>query len=212
MSGLPEHYREHCVTTHRQLDEHYPSPPVAAARVKEIDYISAHYRAFIERSPFVVLATLGPGGLDCSPRGDPAGFVRVLDDNTLALPDRRGNNRLDSLRNLVEDSRASLLFLIPGIGETLRINGNAYIVTDPDLRQAFEINGKLPASVVVFSVNRVYFQCQKALVRSGLWRQDSQIERSELPSTGEILQALADDFDGEQYDRDYPSRLRETIY
>ena len=106
----------------------------------------------------------------------------------------------------------SLLFLIPGIGETLRINGNAYIVTDPKLRQDFEINGKLPASVVVFSVSSVYFQCQKALVRSGLWCQDAQIERSELPSTGEILQALADDFDGAQYDRDYPARLRETIY
>ncbi len=212
MSTLPERFRQHRVETHRQLDEHYPSPAVSAALVKEIDYLSEHYQAFIERSPFAVLATIGPGGLDCSPRGDPPGFVTVLDDKTLALPDRRGNNRLDSLRNLVDDSRASLLLLIPGIGETLRINGNAYIVTDPDLRANFEMQGKLPASVILFTVERVYFQCQKALVRSGLWRQDAQIERGELPSTGQILQALTEDFDGEQYDRDYPERLRKTIY
>ncbi len=212
MPKLPEHFQQHCVETHRQLDEHYPQPAVSASLVKEIDHLSEHYQAFVERSPFAVLATVGPGGLDCSPRGDPPGFVSVLDSTTLALPDRRGNNRLDSLRNLVDDSRASLLFLIPGIGETLRINGDAYIVTDPELRQRFEMQGKLPASVIVFTVGRVYFQCQKALVRSGLWRQDTQVPRSDLPSTGEILQALAKDFDGEQYDRDYPDRLRKTIY
>ena len=212
MPKLPERFQPYRVETHRQLDEHYPQPAVSASLVKEIDHLSEHYQAFIERSPFAVLATTGPGGLDCSPRGDPPGFISVLDSTTLALPDRRGNNRLDSLRNLVDDSRASLLFLIPGIGETLRINGDAYIVADPELRQRFEMQGKLPASVIVFTVGRVYFQCQKALVRSGLWRQDTQVPRSDLPSTGEILQALAKDFDGEQYDRDYPERLRKTIY
>lgn len=212
MSPLPERYRQHSVQTHGQLAEHYPQAPVPAALVKEIDHISDHYRSFIERSPFAVLATVGPGGLDCSPRGDPAGFVSVLDRKTLALPDRRGNNRLDSLRNLVDDSRASLLFLIPGIGETLRVNGDAYIVTESQLRARFTMQGKRPASVILVSVERVYFQCQKALVRSGLWSDQTRVARSELPSTGEILQALKSDIDGAQYDRDYPSRLKKTIY
>ncbi len=208
---LPEQYAAHHIDSVEALESHYKAA-VPASLLKELDYISDHYRAFIDKSPFVVVASVGKGGLDCTPRGDPAGFVRVVDKHTVLMPDRRGNNRLDTLRNFVEDSRASLLFLIPGVGETLRINGHAYILTDPQLCQSFEMKGKLPASVVMFKVDRIYFQCQKALARSKLWSPETQVARSELPSTGDMLQALSSDFDGEAYDRDYPERLKKTIY
>ncbi len=194
-----------------ELEAIYGSP-VPASLSKELGHISDHYRQMIEKSPFAIIATVGEGGLDCSPRGDPPGFVRVADEKTLLIPDRRGNNRLDTLRNLIEDPRASLLFLIPGIGETLRVNGSAVISTGTDLRESFAINGKVPATVIVFRVERVYFQCQKALTRSRLWESESKIARSELPSTGSILQAISSDFDGQAYDRDYPERLKKTIY
>jgi PPOX class probable FMN-dependent enzyme len=183
-----------------------------ASLLKELDYVSDHYRQMIEKSPFLIIATVGEGGLDCSPRGDPPGFVRVADDKTLLIPDRKGNNRLDTLKNLVQDSRAALIFLIPGVGETLRVNGSAFVSTNDTLRQSFAINGKVPATVIEFRVERIYFQCQKALVRSRLWHNDFHVERSELPSIGSILQALSGDFDGKQYDRDYPERLKKTIY
>ena len=186
--------------------------PVPQSEAKEIDYISDHYRAFVEASPFMVLSTVGPEGTDCSPRGDPPGFVRVHDRNTLLLPDRRGNNRIDSLRNIVRDPRVSLLFLIPGVGETLRVNGRATIVTDPDLCASFELQGKLPRSVIVVTAERVYFQCQKALARSRLWDPETQIARSELPSTGTMIQALLSDFDGSAYDANYPEHMKKTIY
>ncbi len=200
------------ITTLEQLQEIY-GEPVARSLVKEIDYISDHYRAFIEKAPFVVLASVGPEGLDCSPRGDPAGFVRVLDEKTVMIPDRRGNNRIDSLRNLVRDPRISLLFLIPGVGETLRINGRAEIRVDPELCASFEMDGKLPRSVLAVTVERIYFQCQKALARSRLWDPEARIPRSDLPSTGTILQALSDaGFDGKAYDAGYPEHMKKTIY
>ena len=185
----------------------------AGAIAKEIDHIHPHYRAMIEASPFVVLATSGPEGLDASPRGDPAGFVHVLDDKTLLIPDRRGNNRVDSLRNILRDDRVALLFLIPGVGETLRVNGRASISVDPELIGRFPYNGTLPRSVIVVRADRVYFQCPKALVRSELWNAEKQISRKALPSTGTILADItAGKVGGEQYDRDYPERLRTTIY
>jgi len=139
--------------------------------------------------------------------------VRVLDDKTLLLPDRRGNNRIDSLRNLVRDPRISLLFLIPGIGETLRVNGRTEIRADPDLCASFALHGKAPKCLLAVTVERVYFQCQKALARSRLWDPEAQIPRSALPSAGEILQALFEaPFDGAAYDRAYPGRMKETIY
>jgi PPOX class probable FMN-dependent enzyme len=202
----------HRITTQEQLDALYGAP-VAAAVAKEIDYIHDHYRAFIDKAPFVVVATVGPEGLDCSPRGDPAGFVRVRDARTVLIPDRRGNNRVDTLRNLVRDPRISLLFIIPGIGETLRINGRAEISTDPELCASFTMQGKIPRTVLVVTAERIYFHCPKALVRSRLWSADAQIARSELPSTGEMLQALTKgSFDGAAYDAAYPKRLEETIY
>jgi hypothetical protein len=200
------------ITTLEELDAMY-GKPVEAAIIKEIDYISDHYKAFIDKAPFVVVATVGPEGLDCSPRGDPAGFVRVRDRKTVLIPDRRGNNRVDTLRNLVRDPRISLLFMIPGIGSTLRINGTAQIVVDAELNASFAINGKLPKCVLVVTVDRIYTQCPKALVRSRLWSADAQIDRAELPSAGEMIAALSKGaIDGAEYDRAYPQRLKETIY
>ena len=203
---------EHLIKDEAALGELYGEiSPGAIA--KEIDYIHPHYRAMIEASPFVVLATSGPEGLDASPRGDPAGFVQVPDEKTLLIPDRRGNNRADSIRNILRDDRVGLLFLIPGVGETLRVNGRASISIAPDLIERFPFRGTLPRSVIVVRVERVYFQCQKALVRSELWNPEKQISRKSLPSTGTILADLsAGKIDGETYDRDYPERLRKTIY
>jgi PPOX class probable FMN-dependent enzyme len=187
--------------------------PVAAAISKETDYIHPHYRAMIEAAPFMVLATSGPEGLDCSPRGDPAGFVHVLDDKTLLIPDRRGNNRIDSLRNIIRDDRVALLFLIPGVGETLRVNGRAAISVAPELIARFPFRGTLPRSVIVVTTESVYFQCPKAIVRSELWNPDKHLSRKALPSTGTIMADItAGLINGEQYDRDYPERLRTTIY
>lgn len=200
------------VSTIEELEAIY-GEPLPQSLVKEIDYISDHYRSFIEKSPFMVLASADEEGLDCSPRGDPAGFVRVVDEKTLMIPDRRGNNRIDTLRNIVRDPRVSLLFLVPGVGETLRINGRAEISIDPKLCASFDMNGKTPRSVIIITADRVYFQCQKALARSRLWEPEAQVERKELPTAGKILQSLSrDEFDGEAYDRNYPERLKKTIY
>jgi PPOX class probable FMN-dependent enzyme len=199
------------VTSEAELEAIY-GLPAGPAVIKEIDHISEHYRRFIELSPFVVLATSGPEGLDCTPRGDPPGFVRVVDSRTVMLPDRRGNNRIDSLRNIVRDPRVALLFLIPGIGRTLRINGRAEISINPDLCASFEMEGKLPRSVIVVTAERVYTQCPKALVRSHLWDAKRHVDGSSLPSSGTMIKALLKDFDGDAYDRNYPQRLKETIY
>lgn len=202
----------HRLTTLAQLEALYDDP-LTRSLFKEIDHISDHYRAFIEKAPFVVVATSGPEGLDCSPRGDPPGFVRVVDEKTVLIPDRRGNNRLDSLRNLIRDPHISLLFLIPGVNETLRINGHAQLVTDPKLCASFTMQGKVPKCVIVVTAERVYFQCSKALVRSHLWNVETQISRSELPSTGTILEALCEEpFDGKAYDATYPEHMKKTIY
>ncbi len=201
----------HLVTSEAELEAIYGQPSGAAV-IKEIGHISEHYRRFIEVSPFVVLATAGPEGLDCTPRGDPAGFVRVVDKNTVMLPDRRGNNRIDTLRNIVRDPRIALLFLIPGIGRTLRINGRAAINVDPELCASFTMEGKAPRSVIVVTAESVYTQCPKALVRSHLWDASRHLPESALPSSGLMMKALQADFDAEKYDREYPQRLKETIY
>ena len=202
---------EHLVTTMAQLEALYGEKKPASV-IKEIDHISDHYRTFIEASPFVVLATSGPDGLDCTPRGDPAGFVRVVDKNTVMLPDRRGNNRIDTLRNIVRDPRIALLFLIPGIGRTLRINGRAAISVDPELCASFTMENKVPRSVIVVTAESVYTQCPKALVRSHLWDASRHLDESALPSSGTMMKALQAGFDADAYDREYPQRLKETIY
>src|SRR6201992_947471 len=156
------------VTTVDQLEAIYGFPGESST-VKVADRITPSYRVLIETSPSPALATAGPEGLDCSPRGDVAGFVRIHDERTLMIPDRRGNNRIDSLRNIVRDPRVSLLFLIPGVGETLRVIGRAHLSTDPALCESFIFAGKTPRTVIVVAVENVYFQCSKAIVRSKLW-------------------------------------------
>jgi PPOX class probable FMN-dependent enzyme len=203
---------QNIVTSEAELDALY-GKPVGAAVIKEIPHISEHYRRFIEVSPFVVLATSGPEGLDCTPRGDPAGFVRVVDSKTVMLPDRRGNNRIDTLRNIVRDPRVSLLFLVPGVGETLRVIGRASITTDPTLCESFAFAGKTPRAIIVVAVESVYFQCSKAVIRSKLWDASRQIDRSALPSNGTVLAEITKGREGgAAYDEAYPARLKETIY
>jgi PPOX class probable FMN-dependent enzyme len=202
----------HLVTSIAQLEAIY-GEPFGPSMVKEIDHVNADYRAFIEASPFCTVATSGPDGLDCTPRGDPPGFVRVHDEKTLLIPDRRGNNRIDSLRNLITDPRISLLFLIPGCGETIRVNGRAAISVDPVLCESFVFAGKAPRSVIVVTVDRVYFQCPKAIVRSKLWEAATQVERKSLPSSGTILAHISNGaIGGPEHDRAAPERLKATIY
>jgi uncharacterized protein len=199
------------VTSSDQLDQLYGEPLTTSLR-KQTDHLTAEYRAMVEAAPFFALATSGPQGLDCSPRGDAAGFVQVADPRTLLIPDRRGNNRVDSLRNIVTDPRVALLFLIPGIGETLRVNGTARLVKDPELAARFEIRGKAPTLVIVVSVRTVYFQCPKALVRSDLWNPEKFREPGSVPTAGTIMAGIANDIDAAQYDAAYPERLRSTLY
>jgi PPOX class probable FMN-dependent enzyme len=200
------------VTTTEQLEAIYGEPSERAV-IKELPVLAPVYRPFIEHAPFMLLATAGPEGLDCSPRGDAPGFVRVVDDRTLAIPDRRGNNRVDSLRNIVRDPRVGLLFMIPGVGETLRVNGRARISIEKELLESFIIDGKAPRSVLLVSIESVYFQCTKALVRSQLWDASRHVERKRLPSAGDILVAITKgEFDGAAYDRSYPEHMKNTIY
>ncbi|MGV3492073.1 MAG: pyridoxamine 5'-phosphate oxidase family protein [Devosia sp.] len=184
-----------------------------ASALKEISYLHPHYAAFIKTSPFAILATSGPFGLDASPRGDPAGFIEIADDKTLLIADRRGNNRIDSLRNIIADPRVALLFLVPGIGETLRVNGTADISIDPALLERFSIGGKAPRSMLIIHIDSVFFQCSRALIRSELWNPAKHLPRSALPSTGEILAAITgNQIDAETYDRELPPRLKSTLY
>jgi PPOX class probable FMN-dependent enzyme len=184
-----------------------------ASTVKVADRITPSYRVLIEKSPFAALATCGPEGLDCSPRGDLPGFVRIHDDKTLMMPDRRGNNRVDSLRNIVRDPKVALLFLIPGSGTTLRINGHAQVSVDPDLLASFRVDGKAPRSVIVMSVHEIYFQCARAIVRSDLWNPDKRIDPKTLPTPGQILAEMSENrVGGEEYDRAWPERARQTMW
>jgi uncharacterized protein len=202
----------HLVTSIEQLEAIYGAP-AGGAVAKELNYVSAHYRAFIEAAPFCAMATSGPDGLDCTPRGDPPGFVRVADEKTLLVPDRRGNNRIDSLRNILADPRISLLFLIPGCSETMRVNGRATISVDPQLCENFRFAGKLPRSVIVVTVDRIFYQCAKAIVRSKLWDPATQIDRDSLPSTGTMLAHITNGaLGGAEHDRTAPERLKATIY
>lgn len=202
----------HRIETVEALEALY-GEPMQLALDKEVHTIIPVYRAFIDKAPFVVVSTSGPEGLDCSPRGDGPGFVRVADEKTVLIPDRRGNNRLDTLKNIVRDGRIALLFLIPGVGETMRINGRASLSADPALCASFAVKGKAPATVIVVTVESIYVQCSKALVRSKLWDTDAQVARTELPSMGAMIKALADDdFDTEAFEANYPQALKETLY
>ena len=188
--------------------------PVGEASIrKEVPYLHPLYQAVIQASPFAVLATAGPDGLDASPRGDPPGFVQVQDEHTLLLPERRGNNRIDSLRNILADPRVALLFLVPGVGETLRVNGRALISVEPALLERFVVNGQPPKCVLVITVETALFQCSRAVVRANLWQPLPPDAPRPVPTPGEILHALTQAaIDGETYDRALPDRVRTTLY
>lgn len=194
------------------LEAIYGAPAENSLR-KETDRVTPEYRALIAASPFLSLATSGPEGMDCSPRGDLAGFVRVQDERTLLMPDRRGNNRIDSLRNIVHDPRVALLFMIPGSGNTLRVNGRARICVDPALLDSFVMDGKAPRSVLVVTVEAIYFQCARAIMRSDLWNPAKHVDPNSLPTPGSILSALTDSrLGGEAYDKAWPERAKASMW
>ena len=200
------------IATIDQLEAIYGQPNEAST-VKVADRITPQYRVLIDKSPFAALATCGPEGLDCSPRGDLPGFVRVHDETTLMMPDRRGNNRVDSLRNIVRDPRIALLFLIPGSGSTLRVNGRARVSADADLLASFKVDGKAPRTVIVMMVDEIYFQCARAIVRSDLWNPDRRVDPESLPTPGQILAEMSENrVGGEDYDRAWPERARQTMW
>ncbi len=199
------------ISTITDLEALY-APINPTSLLKEIDHINADYARFIEASPFVILSTSGPEGLDCSPRGDPAGFVRVADPKTLLIPDRRGNNRVDSLRNIIRDPRIALLFMIPGVGNTMRVNGRATLITDRALCESFAMRGNPPLCLIQVSVESAYPQCQKALARSKLWDQSSHVARESLPSIGDMMKRIDSGFDAATYEAEYPARMERTIY
>lgn len=184
-----------------------------ASAVKVADHVTPGYRRFIEAAPFVALATVGPEGLDCSPRGDRPGFVRVQDPKTLLLPDRRGNNRIDSLRNVIRDPRVALMFLVPGCGNAIRVNGRASVSAAPALCGSFVVEGKAPRTVLVIEIVEIYFQCARALIRSGLWKPESLVDPTSLPTPGRLLAELSDGMvGGEDYDRTWGDRARATMW
>ncbi len=202
----------HRITTLEALESLYGAAnPTSLA--KEATALTPEYRRWIEASPFFTLASSGPGGLDCSPKGDAAGqLFRVLDDRTIALPDRRGNNRLDTLRNILADPRVALLFLIPGINETLRINGRAAISADPELIESFAVGDKRPATVILVEIDAVYFQCARALARARLWDVGTLSDRQDVPTAGEMIRGASGPFDAEAYDRELRARQKSSLY
>ena len=202
----------HAIESIEQLEALFG--PVGEASIrKEVPFLPPQYQAVVRASPFAVLATVSPDGLDVSPRGDPPGFVEVRDEHTLLLPERRGNNRIDSLRNILADPRVALLFLVPGVGETLRVNGCARISVEPALLERFRMNGQLPKCVLVITVETALFQCARAIVRSSLWRPVPAGAPRPVPTPGEMLEALTQaSIDGATYDRDLPERQRTTLY
>jgi PPOX class probable FMN-dependent enzyme len=201
----------HIITTAADLAALFDPVSEAALR-KQVSYLHPTYQAMIAASPFVILSTVGVAGLDASPRGDAPGFVVVRDERTLLLPERRGNNRIDSLHNIVGDPRVGLLFLIPGVGETLRVNGRARISVAPSLLEQFAVRGAPPKCVLEISVEEVFFQCAMAIQRSKLWSKLPDDVVRAVPSAGQVLAALTNhELGGEQYDRDLPDRQRSRL-
>jgi len=175
------------IETVEQLREIY-KPPKGRAVEKVIHRLEKHSLRFLELSPFLVLSTLGEDGIaDVSPRGEGPGFVQVLDDTTIAIPDRPGNNRIDTMRNIVANGEVGKIFFIPGVSEVLRINGDAEIRDDDDLRARFEVNGKLPATVIVIEIREIFLHCAKAIMRAALWDTETRIDRAQLPTMGQML-------------------------
>ena len=200
------------ITSVEQLEALYEQPGEASL-VKEADRLTPLYRRLIEASPFMALATVGPDGLDCSPRGELGGVVHIEDERTLMLPDRRGNNRIDSLRNVVRDPRVGLLFLIPGSGSTLRLNGRARLSAEAALLARFAVDGRPPRTVMVIAVEQVFFQCARAIVRAELWNPEHHVDPKALPTPGQILAEMSEArVGGEAYDREWPARARRSLW
>lgn len=186
--------------------------PSKLALAKEIDYINDSYQKFIEASPYCILSTYGEKGIDCTPRGDPAGFVRVIDKKTILLPDRKGNNRIDSLRNILLNSQVGLIFLVPNVGETIRVAGHAEILVDEELNASFAIKGKPALSVLKITVDKIYFHCGKSSMRSKLWKPETHPDRKSVPSAGQMGKEIDRSFDGDAYDKALPERYKATLY
>lgn len=200
------------IETVEELAAIYGGGVSEASVAKVTNYLTPLYRQMIEASPFVALATVGPEGLDCSPRGDLGGVVRVVDDKMLQMPDWRGNNRVDSLSNIVRDPRLALMFLIPGSNTTMRINGRGVVSNDDALLSSFEMDGKHPRTVIVVTIDEVYFQCARALIRSELWNPDHFVDPKNLPTPGLMLKAATEAFDHETYDREWAARAARTMW
>lgn len=203
------------ITTIAELEAIYGplDSVVEASTVKVTPHLIPAYRAYIAASPFVALATIGPEGLDCSPRGDERGFVRIASDTRLMMPDRRGNNRVDSLRNIVRDPRVALLFLIPGSGTTFRVNGRAHLSADPALLDSFRMEGKAPRTVIVIDIVEAYFQCARAIVRSQLWNPERFHDPASLPTPGAVLAELSEQrVGGPAYDAAWPARAAASLW
>ena len=202
---------QHRITTVQQLESLYGTPQ-ATSLGKEMTHISPEYQRLMEHSPFFAIASQSQRGLDVSPRGDAAGFVRVVDAQTIAIPDRRGNNRIDTLRNIVAHPQVALLFLIPGLELTLRYNGRAHLSTDTELLETFAVDAKLPVCAIVVELDVLFFQCARALKRAKLWNPDVRIDPKTLPSTGQLAKAAMQDFDANGYDAILEQRQRSTLY
>jgi uncharacterized protein len=195
-----------------ELRELY-GPPGERSVKKQLTRLDKHCRAFIARSPFLVMASSDPSGrCDASPKGDAPGFVQVLDDQTLLIPDRLGNNRVDTIGNLLERPGVGLIFFVPGLNETLRVNGRARITTDPALLEPLAVNGKVPRSGILVAAEEVYFHCGKALIRSDLWNPEKQLGRSEFPSLGRILADQIGGMSVEEAERATAESYRTRLY
>lgn len=199
------------VETVEELNALYGQPGEASI-IKVVDRLTPEYRRMIEASPFVALATAGPEGLDCSPRGDAGQVVFVEDERTVLMPDWRGNNRVDSLSNIVRDPRVGLMFLIPGSNTTMRLNGRASVVIDEAMTSRFTMDGKHPRSVIVIAIEAVYTQCARAVIRADLWNSEKHLDPGSLPTVGQMMQTIKQGFDGEAYDRDWPGRAAKTMW
>ncbi|MFN7104695.1 MAG: pyridoxamine 5'-phosphate oxidase family protein [Pseudorhizobium sp.] len=199
------------IRTIEELQQIYADVSEASV-AKVTSTLTPEYRRMIEASPFMAFATVGPEGLDCSPRGDAGSCVRVEDRTTLLLPDWRGNNRIDSLLNIVRDPRVALMFLIPGSTTAMRVNGRAVISVDPALLESFDMDGRHPRSVTVITIGEVYFQCARAIMRAGLWDPERFVDVASLPTPGQLLKAAKIDFDQETYDREWAGRAAATMW
>jgi len=200
------------ITRIEDLEQVYGSPGPSST-LKELNQLIPEYRAYIEASPFCALATCGPEGMDCTPRGDRGSVVRIADDKTLLLPDRLGNNRIDSLRNIVRDPRVALLFLVPGSNTAMRVNGRGSLSIEPDLLDSFIMEGKPPRSVIIIDIDAVYFQCARALMRGDVWNPETFVDAQSLPSAGQMLAAASQgQVGGEAYDQDWPGRAKASMW